>query len=102
MFFPKSIRPSIYTNNVSESFNKQLKRKAKVKEQFPHETSLEKYAYTYVSKFNTKFVQRVHKGFGLAQFELTKMLNEIKSTRDVEKFSSPIGDEVILPVTVSS
>lgn len=39
--FPESIRASIYTNNISESFNKQFKRKAKVKEQFPHENSLE-------------------------------------------------------------
>lgn len=99
--FPKSIRSSIYTNNISETFNKQLKRKAKVKEQFPHETSLEKYVYTYVSKYNTKFSSRIHKGFGLAQYELSKMLDEMQQKRQSKNTSSHILDEVTNTVELS-
>lgn len=99
--FPRSIRSSIYTNNISEAFNKQLKRKAKVKEQFPHETSLEKYVYTYVSKYNTKFSSRIHKGFGLAQYELSKMLDEIQRQRQ-KNSSSHIWDDDIMPIALSS
>ncbi|MFH2133442.1 MAG: transposase [bacterium] len=40
--FPKRIRDTIYSTNIIESFNKQLKRKTKVKEQFPNEDALER------------------------------------------------------------
>lgn len=101
MEFPSSIRPSIYTNNISESFNKQLKRKAKMKEQFPSEKSLEKYVFTYVSSYITRFSNRVHKGFGQAQYELSKMLDQMKESRLKENFASPIGDDVSVPMIVS-
>lgn len=42
MHFPTDIWPSLYTNNLSEEVNKQLKRITKVKEQFPNEAALEK------------------------------------------------------------
>lgn len=42
MYFPKVIWASLYTNNLSESINKQLKRRTKTREQFPHDYSLEK------------------------------------------------------------
>ena len=63
--FPEEIRSSIYTTNIIESFNKQLKRKFKTKEQFPSETSAEKYLVSQFETYNQKFLCRVHKGFGL-------------------------------------
>lgn len=37
--FPKSIWRSIYSTNLIESFNKQIKKYSKRKEQFPNEES---------------------------------------------------------------
>ncbi|MBQ3793177.1 MAG: transposase, partial [Lachnospiraceae bacterium] len=41
--FPAVIRRSIYTTNLIENLNKNLKRGTKRKEQFPNEDSLERY-----------------------------------------------------------
>ena len=61
--FPPEIRSSIYTTNIIEGFNKQLKRKIIRKEQFPTEESLEKVLVTMFEEYNQKFLNRVHKGF---------------------------------------
>lgn len=92
MDFPESVRPTLYTNNVSESFNKQLKRKTKVKEQFPNEVSLEKAVYCYVSEYNAKFSHRIHKGFGLARFLIEKLFEEAygKTLEQRDKASPPV------------
>lgn len=50
--FPKEIRSSIYTTNMIEGFNKQLKRKTKRKEQFPTEESLEKFIVSIFEDYN--------------------------------------------------
>jgi len=57
-------------------FDKWADKYPKVKEQFPHETSLEKYVYTDVSKYNTAFSSMIHKEFGMALYELSKLLNK--------------------------
>ena len=62
--FPKEIRSSIYTTNMIESYNKQLKRHFKAKEQFPTELSEEKYLVSQFERYNEKFLNRVHRGFG--------------------------------------
>lgn len=61
--YPKSIRQSIYTTNMIESYNKQLKRKFKLKEQFPTEDSMELYLVNQFEQYNDKFMSRIHKGF---------------------------------------
>ncbi|WP_268627152.1 transposase [Paenibacillus alvei] len=40
--FPNPIWKSIYSTNLIESFNKQIKEYTKRKEQFPHEEALKK------------------------------------------------------------
>lgn len=96
--FPESIRPSIYTNNISENFNKQLKRKVKAKEQFPSEVALEKASYCYASESNAKFGQRIHRGFKLAPFLIAQLFEEVygSETRDIElqhEISTQLRDE---------
>ncbi|RLK63042.1 IS256 family transposase [Atopobacter sp. AH10] len=76
MHFPKPIWISLYTNNISENINKQIKRVTKVKEQFPNEKSLEKMVYCYISEYNVKFTQRSHKGFKQVSYELNKLLHQ--------------------------
>ena len=68
--FPKSIRRSIYTTNLIENLNKNLKRGTKRKEQFPNEDSLDRYVSMVFSDYNQKFGNRVHHGFNKAASEL--------------------------------
>lgn len=74
--YPKEIRPSIYSTNLIEGFNKQLKRHTKKKEQFPNEQSLEKFIVSVFGDYNRKFGNRVHKGFGKVQGELLHMFEQ--------------------------
>ncbi|NTO92221.1 IS256 family transposase [Enterococcus faecium] len=61
--FPPSIRRTIYSTNLIEGFNKQLKKYTKRKEQFPNEESLERFLVSKYNNYNQKFLCRVHKGF---------------------------------------
>lgn len=71
--FPMEIRKSIYTTNIIENFNKNLKRNTNRKEQFPNEDSLDRYVCSYCVDYNKKYGSRVHKGFALVQAELNEM-----------------------------
>src|SRR5699024_1732292 len=57
--FPASIRRSIYSTNLIESFNKEIKRYVKRKEQFPNEDALERFLVTQFLDYNQKFGIRV-------------------------------------------
>lgn len=61
--FPSSIRKNIYSTNLIESFNKQLKKYTKRKEQFFNEESLKRFLVSQFNEYNQKFLGRVHKGF---------------------------------------
>lgn len=73
--FPSQIRASIYTTNLIEGFNKNLKRGTKRKEQFPNEDALERYVCCFCSDYNHRFSTRVHKGFGLVSAELNELFD---------------------------
>lgn len=75
--FPKSIQRSLYTTNLIESLNKQIKRQTKKKEQFPNEDSLDRFVYNYIIDYNNRFNSRIHKGFNDAQKEIDDMFDEI-------------------------
>lgn len=85
MLFPKAIRKSLYTNNICENFNKDIKRKLKQKVRFPSEESLDKAIYILVSEYNNKFSNRTHLGFGLVIYELIIMIGEISDSSDTIK-----------------
>lgn len=76
--FPANIQSSIYTTNLIENFNKNLKRGTKRKEQFPNEDSLERYVCTFCNDYNQKFNNRVHRGFKEAQPELLEMFDMVE------------------------
>ncbi|MBF2345356.1 IS256 family transposase [Listeria seeligeri] len=61
--FPTSIRRSIYSTNLIESFNKQIKKYSRRKEQFQNEESLERFLVSIFDTYNQKFLNRSHKGF---------------------------------------
>ncbi len=74
--FPKSIWRSIYSTNLIESFNKQIKKYTKRKEQFPNEESLERFLVSQFEDYNQRFLTRCHIGFDQARAELTAMFEE--------------------------
>ena len=67
--YPESVRSSIYTTNLIEGYNKQLKKSFKKKEQFPNEQSMEKYLVSQFEQYNLKHMNRVHKGFGKVRYD---------------------------------
>jgi transposase, mutator family len=71
--FPEPIRPSIYSNNLIEGWNKHLKRRISHKEQFPSIESLDTFVCTFASEYNAKFFGKTHRGFGAAFSQLQNM-----------------------------
>ncbi|GEL14190.1 transposase [Lapidilactobacillus concavus DSM 17758] len=71
--FPTSIRASIYSTNLIESFNKSIKRKTKAKEQFPNEDALDRFLVTQVLAYNEKNFGKSHRGFKQCQDTLESM-----------------------------
>lgn len=74
--FPKSIWRSIYSTNLIEGFNKQLKRFTTKKEQFPNEDSLDRFLVMRFEEYNHKFSSRCHRGFDAASRELVEMFKQ--------------------------
>ena len=70
-----SIRLSIYTTNLIENFNKQIKSQCKKKVQFPNKDSLERLICGIVLEYNRESEERVHKGFALAQAQLAELFS---------------------------
>ena len=62
--YPECVRQTIYSTNLIEANNKQLKRSFKMKEQFPTEQSEEKYLVSQFNRYNEKNMNHVHRGFG--------------------------------------
>jgi len=83
--FPAEIRSSIYTTNIIEQNNKGLKRKVKVKEQFPNEDSLERFVCCYYSDQNRKFANRAQRGFKKVSAELWQMFEPDPNGTDPEQ-----------------
>lgn len=73
--FPKSIKSSIYSNNLIEGWNKHLKRRISHKEQFPSVESLDSFVYTFTSEYNAKFFGKIHRGLGATFSQLQNMLS---------------------------
>ncbi|GEK35501.1 hypothetical protein KSI01_30340 [Kurthia sibirica] len=69
----KPIWRSIYSTNLIESFNKQIKKYTKRKEQFPNEESLERFLVSQFQDYNQRFLTRCHIGFNQARAELAEM-----------------------------
>ncbi|CAM2855371.1 transposase [Paenibacillus sediminis] len=63
--FPKPIWRSLYSTNLIESINKQIKKYTKRKEQFPHEEALEKFLVSQFENYNQRFATRCHIGLEL-------------------------------------
>ncbi|MGJ3921649.1 transposase [Limosilactobacillus mucosae] len=59
--FSEAIRSTIYTTNVIESFNKQLKRQIDKKEQFPNENALDRFVMTQIATHNDQNVSRIRR-----------------------------------------
>ena len=71
--YPEAIRCSLYTTNLIERNNKGLKHAAKVKEQFPNEETLDRYACCYYSDTDRKYADWTQRGFKKVSAELLQM-----------------------------
>ena len=67
----------IYSTNLIESFNKQIKKYSHRKEQFQNEESMERFLVSSFDTYNQKFLGRSHKGFQQAEGELEQMLSQL-------------------------
>ncbi|GEM05949.1 hypothetical protein HMI01_29370 [Halolactibacillus miurensis] len=74
--FPECIQRSLYSTNLIEGFNAQIKRYTKRKEQFPNEESLERFLVSIFLDYNQKFPMRCHRGFKKAKPEIIEMFEE--------------------------
>lgn len=74
--YPRSIWKTIYTTNLIESNNKNLKRKTKPKEQFPNEASLDRFVAIVYSRYNDKMDEQTHIGFKMAEYDLLNMIEQ--------------------------
>ncbi|GMA45874.1 IS256 family transposase [Tetragenococcus muriaticus] len=74
--FPPSIRRTLYSTNLIESFNKQIKKYSHRKEQFQNEESLERFLVSIFDHYNQKFLNRSHKGFQQVTDTLASMFTE--------------------------
>ncbi|MDN6730305.1 MAG: IS256 family transposase [Alkalibacterium sp.] len=75
--FPLSIRRSLYSTNLIESFNKQIKKYSRRKEQFQNEESMDFFLVSRFDTYNQKFLTRIHRGFQQAEAELEKMFERL-------------------------
>ena len=74
--YPEEIRASIYTINILERANKEIKRRTKTIEVFSYVKAIEKILYLISTKLNEKWSRRVHRGFIKAKPILEKMRRE--------------------------
>lgn len=75
--FPLSIRRSLYSTNLIESFNKQIKKYSRRKEQFQNEESMDRFLVSRFDTYNQKFLTRIHRGFQQAEAELEKIFERL-------------------------
>ena len=74
--YPEQIRSSIYTINILERANKEIKRRTKTIEVFSYVKAIEKILYLVSTELNEKWSRRIHRGFIKAKPILEKMRRE--------------------------
>lgn len=82
--FPKQIQRSIYTSNLIEGFNKQLKRDIRKKEQFPNEDSLDRFTCVKAIDCNKRSSHKAMRGFLEASYELNQIFEKTYGTKSKE------------------
>lgn len=60
--FPVSIRSSVFSTNLIESLNNQIKNCSRHKEQFQNEDSMDRFLVSIFDTYN-QFFTRIHRGF---------------------------------------
>ena len=65
--FPEEIRQSIYSTNLIENVNKEIKRRVKKHILFPDESALERFLVGLFEEYNAINLSRTHRGFKTCQ-----------------------------------
>lgn len=74
--FSKEIQRSLYSTNLIEGLNKQLKRYTNCKERFPNEDSLKRFICNQFIEYNQRFSCRTHREFDAVQSDLQEMFEK--------------------------
>ena len=75
--YPKILQSHIYSTNILERFNKEVKRRVKVIEHFPNETSAENIVYLVSQEWNETQWHRCIKGW----YEISPLLVQMRKER---------------------
>src|SRR5699024_10857827 len=78
--FPASIRRSIYSTNLIESFNKEIKRYVKRNEQFTNEDYLYRILVSQFLDYNHNFDMHCYRGFNKTKLQILQMFAYIDNT----------------------
>lgn len=83
--FSEKIRRNLYTTNLIERSNKELKRSVRVEEQFPNEWSLERFVCCFYSDINRKYSGKTLRGFQAISSELEEMFRKVYADRSTDE-----------------
>ncbi|WP_144511896.1 IS256 family transposase [Bacillus sp. FJAT-22090] len=72
--YPKEIRKYLYTTNLIERFNREIKARTKVSGNFSTVEAAEKIVYLVTTVYNQKFETKTLSGFNLASKEITNIM----------------------------
>lgn len=74
--YPKAIQKYLYTTNLIERTNKEVRKRLKTMNSLPNIEAAEKIVYLTVQNYNEQWSRRKLSGFDLAQKRLTEMFEE--------------------------
>ncbi|WP_175987162.1 IS256 family transposase [Bacillus sp. Marseille-Q1617] len=74
--YPKDVQKYLYTTNLIERLNREVRKRLKTMDSLPNIEAAEKIIYMNVSDYNDRWARRKLSGFGLAKEEFNDMFDE--------------------------
>lgn len=74
--YPKDVQQYLYTTNLIERLNREVRKRLKTMDSLPNIEAAEKIIYLNVTDYNDRWARRKLGGFGLAKEEITDMFDE--------------------------
>jgi putative transposase len=73
--YPKDVQPYLYTTNLIERLNREVRKRLKTMDSLPNIEAAEKIIYLNVTDYNDRWARRKLSGFGLAKEEIQDMFD---------------------------
>ncbi|MTH55809.1 IS256 family transposase [Bacillus mangrovi] len=74
--YPKDVQQYLYTTNLIERLNREVRKRLKTMDSLPNIEAAEKIIYLNVTDYNDAWARRKLGGFGLAKEEIAQMFDE--------------------------